>query len=226
MSLHPKLPDDLETSWTLIHSAADGSASARNAFAKRYESLVRHCLQARWRHGQAATHIDDAIQEVFIQCIRPGGVLSRVDPSREGGFRCFFRGVIRNVILRFETKHRDASLGEIDVVEGDDSVSRVFDREYAKSVMAEAMALQRRLAMERGDQAIRRIELLDARFQENLPIRKIAERWGVETAWLHHQYAKAREEFRDALMQVVAASQPAANLAENTESCRELLSLL
>jgi len=50
--------------------------------------------------------------------------------------------------------------------------------------------------------------LLRLRFEENLPIRTIAARWGVDAAALHHSYALARQEFRAALLAVVAFHQP------------------
>jgi RNA polymerase sigma-70 factor (ECF subfamily) len=71
-----------------------------------------------------------------------------------------------------------------------------------------AEAAQRQRAAEIGAEAIQRVELLRLRFEENLPIRAIAELWGTDAARLHHAYAKARQEFRAALMAVVAFHQP------------------
>jgi hypothetical protein len=68
--------------------------------------------------------------------------------------------------------------------------------------------------------------LLHARFSDGLPIREIAERWCVDPGWLHHEYSKARNEFLAALLDVVAASQPSANQAENQATCKELLGML
>ena len=74
--------------------------------------------------------------------------------------------------------------------------------------MAEAAQLQRTRATERGTEAVQRVELLRLRFEENLPIRVIAERWGTDAARLHHAYALARQEFRAALLEVVAFHHP------------------
>jgi RNA polymerase sigma-70 factor (ECF subfamily) len=74
--------------------------------------------------------------------------------------------------------------------------------------MAEAAQLQKRCAGERGPEAVQRIELLRLRFEENLPIRTIAERWGVPAVELHHAYALARKEFKAALLEVIAFHQP------------------
>jgi RNA polymerase sigma-70 factor (ECF subfamily) len=46
------------------------------------------------------------------------------------------------------------------------------------------------------------------RFEENLPIRAIAELWGTDAARPHHAYALARKEFRAALLAVLAFHQP------------------
>ena len=74
--------------------------------------------------------------------------------------------------------------------------------------MAEAAQLQRRQAGARGPEAVQRVELLRLRFEESLPIRAIAEQWGVPTAGLHHAYALARQEFKAALLAVVAFHHP------------------
>jgi RNA polymerase sigma-70 factor (ECF subfamily) len=74
--------------------------------------------------------------------------------------------------------------------------------------MAEAATLQQRRATDRAAAAVQRVDLLKLRFEENLPIRTIAERWGGPAAQLHHAYSQAREEFREALLEVVAFHHP------------------
>ncbi len=219
-------PEDWETSWTLIRAAGEGSEHAMGEFAKRYEPLIRRCLQYRWRSSTKSAWIDDAIQEVFIECIRPGGVLAKADDKFSGGFRSFLRGVVRNIILRFECRPAETNLHSPEDIEAETSLSQVFDREFAKTVMNEASLLQRKLAADRGEPSLKRVQLLEARFQEGLPIRQIAENWGVKSDWLHHEYARARHEFEEALMQVVASHQPASTDAEVRQYCRELLTML
>ena len=63
-------------------------------------------------------------------------------------------------------------------------------------------------AARNGPEAVRRVELLRLRFEENLPIREIAARWAADPATLHHAYALARQEFKAALLAVVAFHQP------------------
>jgi hypothetical protein len=95
-----------------------------------------------------------------------------------------------------------------EIAADDDSQSRLFDRTWAQAVMAEAARLQRQRADEDGPEAVKRVELLRLRFEENRPIRAIAELWGIDAARLHHAYALARKEFRAALLAVVAFHHP------------------
>jgi RNA polymerase sigma-70 factor (ECF subfamily) len=91
--------------------------------------------------------------------------------------------------------------------------------------MAEAAQLQTRRARERGPEAVRRVELLRLRFEENLPIRVIAQSWGVPSAGLHHANALARQEFRAALLEVVAFHHPGSP-AEVEQEAADLLQVL
>jgi hypothetical protein len=70
------------------------------------------------------------------------------------------------------------------------------------------------------------VELLRLRFEENLPIRAIAEAWAIDAAKLHHAYALARQEFRAALLEVVAFHQhgTSAELEEEAVSLLKALS--
>ena len=215
-----------ETCWTLIHAAADGSPSALSNFAERYQAVARKSLESRWSRSRRIDWIDDAVQEVIVECIRPGGALSKADSHFSGGFRAYLFGVTRNVMLRYETRPLPGQLDREDFVADELTVGQVFDREYARSIMKDASQLQRRLAEAKGNGAVRRVELLHARFSDGMPIRAIAELWCVDPAWLHHEYSKARSEFLSALLDVVAASQPSATHAENQATCKELLGML
>lgn len=220
------VPDDSHTSWTLVHAAAGGSRSALEQFADRYEQAVRNSLAARWKRSNRVAWIDDAVQEVIIECIRPGGALCKADSNYPGGFRAYLYGVTRNVMLRHESRPAPGHAELPDVLDDEGTVGKIFDREFAKATVKEASVLQQRIAEAVGEAAVRRVELLHLRFYEGMPIREIAKRWSVDPGWLHHQYAKARQEFLEALMNVVAASQPSANHAENKATCQELLSML
>ena len=91
--------------------------------------------------------------------------------------------------------------------------------------MMEAAQLQKSRAVEQGTEALQRVELLRLRFQEQLPIREIARRWNVEPARVHHAYAQARQEFRAALLTVVAFHSPGSS-AEVEREAADLLRTL
>ncbi len=211
----------------MIRDAAAGDPAQRERFARVYEPVVRAYLAARWH--TAGADLDDAVQDVFVECFRQGGVLERADPGRPGGFRAFLYGVVRNVARRAEARRhrRDEPRGEeLDAMAADEeSLSKVFDRAWAKALMREAARLQQEEATRKGEGAVRRVELLQLRFHDGLPIRAIAERWGEDAARLHHEYARAREEFRAALHEVLAFHHPGSP-ADVERACAELLALL
>ena len=90
------------TCWTMIQGAARGGAEDRERFAVRYAPVVRAYLEARWGNTPLAEFLDDAVQEVFVECFKQDGVLDRADDIRFGNFRQFLLGVVRNVALRIE----------------------------------------------------------------------------------------------------------------------------
>jgi RNA polymerase sigma factor (sigma-70 family) len=220
------------TSWTVLREAAAGSCAARESFARRYEPMVRAYLAARWKGSPLVQALDDAAQEVFLECLRQGGGLERARPDRPGGFRAFLYGLVRNVALRFEQRRaRGLSRLAPEPVAADelpareDSISRVFDRAWARAVMREAAARQAERAETLGQAARRRVELLRLRFQEGLPIREVARLWQDDPATLHHEYARAREEFKAALLDIMTAYHPDSPGQAERESA-DLLDLL
>ena len=223
-------PSD-STCWTLIHGAASGHKRDREDFVRVYAPLIRSYLTARWTGTPRLDDLDDAAQEVFLDCFRDGGVLERCEEDRPGGFHAFLYGVTRVVALRLERSEarRDAGVrGDIDLerIEHDaPSLSRVFDRAWASTILREASLLLARRAEARGEEALRRVEILRARFEQGLPIREIASLWNADPARLHKEYAQARREFREALCEVVAQHHPG-SAAEVERKCAELIDLV
>jgi RNA polymerase sigma factor (sigma-70 family) len=218
------------TCWTVIEAAAAGNAAERTAFAERYQPVVRAYLTARWRNTAHSQHLDDAVQDVFVECFKQNGMLARAERERPGGFRAFLYGAIRNVARRLEMRYarnqQVADLGDLDRLPADEeSQARMFDRAWARAQLREAARRQEESASRAGEDAIRRVELLRLRFHDGLPIRTIAERWQVNAARVHHEYAKARREFKAALAEVVAFHHPGAP-EEIERECANLLSLL
>lgn len=175
-----------ETCWTMIRRAAEGDAAARGEFVRHYAEPLRAYFAARWR----------------------AGALER--GAQASSFRAFLAGVARNVALRIEQRRaRDharvpPAAIELDERAGrEEAASAVFDRAWARSVMRQAAERLRMRALAEGGPEARRVELLRMRFDEGLPIRRIAALWNEAPALLHHEYALAREDFRRALLDLV-----------------------
>lgn len=216
------MPASESTCWTVIRAAAAGSPAEREELARRYVGIVRAYLAARWRSSSLRGDLDDATQEVFVECFRQGGILDAVGAGRVSSFRAFLYGVVRNVARRFEGRPAGKTASLPDVAANEDSLSRLFDRTWAQAIMSEAARLQTKRANARGPETQKRVELLRLRFEEGLPIRAIAERWQTDAAQLHHDYATARKEFREVLLEVVAFHHP----GTPTEVEREAAGLL
>ncbi len=177
--------------------------------------------------------VGDAAQDVFIECFRAGGSLERVERGYGGGFRGYLFGIVRNVALRWESRRaRESARSQAraedmaDLSSREDSLTRVFDSAWAKAVMCEAAERQSENAQRAGLEAERRVELLQLRFAEGMPIRDIALTWECDPVQLHREYAKARKEFHQALKDVVASHQASATPAEIERSCNDLLGML
>jgi RNA polymerase sigma-70 factor (ECF subfamily) len=203
-------PPNTEVSWSLIARAAAGDRAARSVFSRSYLPVVRKFLEVRWQATPLAGELDDAVQEVFVECLRENGVLANADSER-GDMRGLLFGVSRKVAARFEERARtragrDRAAGSaIDAIHArESSLSTVFDREWARTMLRLAGDQMRTRAQEGSSEARSRVELLRLRFAEGLPIREIAAKWAAEPEALHRAYAKAREEFRGCLRTVVA----------------------
>src|SRR5262249_19321786 len=146
--------------------------------------------------------------------------------------RAYLYGVVRNVARQAEQRQARARARRTDLESGleevpadEASLSRVFDRAWAKAILREAGRRQAERAGQEGPGARRPVGLLRLGSREGLPIRQIAERWQQDAARLHHEYARARQEFKAALREVVAFHQPGPPDAID-RACAELLSLL
>ena len=211
------------THWTVILGAASGDRTQGEKFARRYRPVVEAYLGARWSRSRLRQEIDDATQEVFVDLLRDGGALQRVDPERPGGFRAFLFGVVRNVALRHEeraAKRQPGIPSGFEAPASDDELSTIFDRAWARTLMTQAAELQAKRARTKSESAQRRVELLRLRFEHGLKTREIAERWDVTAKHVQKQYDKARDEFRQALLDVVAFHYPGEPEAAAREAAR------
>lgn len=220
-----------ETCWTLIRKAAERDSGARERFVDDYMPALRDYIEARWR-GSARDHVEDALQEVFVECFRDEGVLERAAKGEIRDFHGFLYGVARNVCMRIERRRAQLldppgsrSFHPDWVARDEGSLSQVFDRAWAQGLMRQAVRLQTERARQADDAALRRVRVLQLRFQEGLPIRDIAALWGEDVTLVHRMYARGRREFHDVLREVVSYHQPRSSEPID-EGCRRLLDLL
>ena len=216
----------------MIQGAASGDQSQRARFAQRYGPVVDAYLSARWRLSPLRADLGDASQDVMLECLKDGGALERADPGRRAGFRGFLRGVVRNVAARCEERVRRRGSQPLHSSDAEhlpglqeEDLDRVFDRAWAGSIMEQAADRLDELARDGSPAFRRRAELLRLRFRDGVPLRDVAVRWDLQPARIHKDYARAREEFREALREVIAWHLPDAADGID-EECRNLLALL
>ncbi len=227
-----------ETSWGLIGEAAAGNGEARDRFSGLYLPVVHTYLEARWRSSVLAQELDDAVQEVFVECFRENGVLGKAQDHREklaedgSSFRAFLLGAVRNVALRVEKRHAKrrqrldpGSFHPSQIANQEQGLSQVFDQAWARSIMKQAVQLMGTRADTVGGGAPQRVELLRLRFHKGMPIRDIARQWNQDPDPLHYELEKARAEFCDALREVVGLHHKCSR-EKLEEECSRLLDSL
>ncbi|MEM8712849.1 MAG: sigma-70 family RNA polymerase sigma factor [Planctomycetota bacterium] len=204
----------LETSMTLLRDAAGGSQRAREEFARAYLPVVRAYLTARWRHRLSPEELEEAVQELFIACLRDGGLLERIDVSGQHSFRAYLFGAVRNIALELERsrRRREVRAKAPEHAEGapvdEESLSLLFDSEWARGIVRRARALYTEKAAASGAAMQRRVELLALRFGQGLQNRDIAERWDMNPKRVQKDYAQAKQEFSDCLRAVIGFDNP------------------
>ena len=72
--------------------------------------------------------LDDAVQEVFVECFRQGGVLEAAVDGRVPSFRAFLYGVVRNVARRFESRTAPAASRLPEIQDDEPSLAYQVDK--------------------------------------------------------------------------------------------------
>ena len=102
--------------------------------------------------------------------------------------------------------------------------SAVFDQAWARLVVREAY--ERLLARSSAEpHAVRRMRVLQLRYQDGLPPRRIAARLELDVADVYQMLSTGKSQFRRALAAVMTAYHPSGSRGEIDDLCRELLDL-
>lgn len=194
------------TSWQLVGLAGTDADGARRAFALRYESFVRRVLAKRWLGTEYGVDFDDAIQDVFVECFKAGGVIEKADPARGASFRTLLFQVTSHVAARFERTRRRDRAHTHDVTPPDDvpapdlSGYEAVTREEVSDLVREA---HRRMATHHDAVVRERATLLDRHTCRGESILSIAGGDHAAAARLHREHSKAKKEWKAYLVEVV-----------------------
>lgn len=206
----PETDPTTDLDWRLAHAAARGDERARADFWQRYSHSVRLWLWFRWCHTSRRNLIDDAAQEVFLECFRPGGALAHLDRARaHHGLEAYLRGVVRNVACRIERAqardfhHRRSLAAAAGQAAPEESGSaECIDRARAHDQVLAALDLLDREDRQAGtDHSLR--AFLRAHFEQGQQVRTIAAAWQEQVDHVHEVRRRACQRFRDCLLRVM-----------------------
>lgn len=198
---------DAADTWKLVEAASAGDESARHTFARRYEDAIRRWLWFRWHRTPLRGFVDDAVQDVFVECFRPRGALDRVDPNlAPHGFTAFLRGVVQHVACRIERSearnfHRGRRLleGSATTAPARLGSPEQLDRRWALSCIRTALLQLDRMSPCCGH-SLR--EFLHLHFEKGLNVRTIAALWRQPSPRVHEMRRRACRCFRECLLRV------------------------
>lgn len=208
-------PSDDLRSWQEALAAARGDAAARAVFWLHHVRRIHAWLWLRWRHGTLRSSIDDATQEVYLECFRPGGAFAHFDPARaHHGVLPFLHAVVRNVAQRFERSRRRERAHQIDY-----AVEHTTFADAPLTTSGDATIDRERLAaaldhLDDGDpepggpHSLRTFVRLH--FEEGRPVREIARAWQAPPTLVHELRRRACRRLRACLRRIGAPrDQPA-----------------
>lgn len=213
------------TSWTLIGGAASGDATSRGTFARLYGDVVRIELAARMRRAADDADVEDAVQEVMLECLKAGGALERASAKKCTRFRAYLGGITRNVALRYQERQmlQPDTLDRADTVsDPGPAIAARLDAAWSHAVLGEVMAL---LVHESATSATARMRLavLRMRHEEGSSPAEIAAALNITPVRVHYLTAEAKRDFRNALLSVVSQQNPGLTRAEVEAECVALL---
>jgi hypothetical protein len=148
--------------------------------------------------------VDDVEREVFDACFDAAAADVNWTAVSGPSFRHYLLSLVRDAARRVEDFHR-REYGDLPAPGADESdLARRFDLVWARQVMREAATRQKARAMLRGQDAMRRAELLRLRVRHGLDLDAVSRRWKVDPAVLVREERLARGEFDAALREVLA----------------------
>ncbi|MCR9244706.1 MAG: hypothetical protein NXI31_06725 [bacterium] len=189
-----------------IDTLTPGDRQAVCAFCEHYLPIVKRHLRALWRDSTMDANVDDATQDVFVECLRSNGALSRLDVGRGHGLAAYVRGITRNIAARLGRRRarecRRCYLSNDLVSHTPDRTPdglELLDRTCSATAVREAVA---RLDREPAVPGHSLGELVRLHFGGNQPVREIAKGWEVRPARVHEARRRACQHLRKLLLRV------------------------
>ena len=193
----------VHTCWTQVRGRCERrrSSSLSVLAAPTCHWCGRSCRR-RWRKTPLQAEVDDAVQDTFVECMRQDGPLERAEEDR-GDFRGYLFGVVASRGLSTSKNARAAGRTTMQTRTSPRSkaatrtVSAVFDRQWAHTLMREAgdlMRVRAAASSPRCEAASRTYCACDS----PRSCRSVRSQFNgsMEPDAVHRAYAKAREEFR------------------------------
>lgn len=215
----------------MVLGAASGNRSDRETFSCMYEPVIRSYLAARWSLPVDHEEVTEAVQDVFVQCFKQQGALESVDRKRGDAFRPYLFGVTRNVALMIERSRRrreralEREWEPDEVAKREATLSQVFDRSWMLMITRRAREVLARRARHDESRALR-FRCLSLRYLRGMPPREIASTLRLDVSQVYERLREAREEFREAVLEVMRELHPHATRNELERACQELVEVL
>ena len=199
---------------------------------RRHEKLNRLC-SLYWRpvyrliraaHGKPVEEAKDLTQAFFCRLLEDDGFVERWRPE-DGRFRHFLKGALNHFLIdagRESSRLRrggDRALLSLDVTGLETgqalpdpkagSPDAVFDRQWARDVVAHSLArLRETLAAEGKEEVFRVYEAYEmgAADPESVSYRQLAERFSISEPQVTNHLHNARRRFQDILVEELSAS--------------------
>lgn len=222
-----------ETSWSAILSAADPASPHRrerlNKLFAQYWKPVYVCIRAG--HSRSVEEAKDLTQEFFARILEDD-LVAKYEPER-GSFRAFLKAALRFFLAKaHRDEHRLKRGGGVEIVPLDAadlepveesrerSPEEMFDRQWAREVLAMSLdALRKALLAEGREVPLRIYEAYELQGASGT-YEELASRFGLSVAEVNNHLHRVRERLHQIIVERVTGY-----VASREDLARELSEL-
>lgn len=197
------------TRWSLVRSASSSPEPRREALSELYTLYWRPICDYLRRMGISESEVEDVAQDFFIGFFESQS-LDRAD-SAHGRFRAYLVGALHHHVQKLRRKASAQKRGGGKVALPLDALdqaapheadhARLFDLEWAQTMMAHSMARLERETSEQGMDATQTSALIHG--DGAMPQREMAARLGISVTAMKTRVFRLRRRFREILREEV-----------------------